>query len=954
MKSFLESVAADLLGKFGNDMSTLTVVFPNKRAALFLNDSLARLAQGPVWSPRCITISQLFRSHSPLEVADPMKLVADLYKTHGEVTGSAETLDEFYGWGQLMVSDFDDIDKNMADVGQLFANVANWKEYDSVDYLSDSQKEALKRFFSKFDDMQESKIRERFIRLWKRLPDIYRGFNERLAGQGLAYEGGLYRSVVEGGTAGFTAGKYAFVGFNLLQKVERRLLSALAKEGKALFYWDFDHYYYDDRAMEAGAYARENVARFGSELDLDEGGVYSCFGSDKDIVFASAPTENLQARFVADWLKEGGRMQAGNRTAIVMADERLLPTVLHSLPPEVGKVNVTTGYPLSQTPAWQLVNTLVRLQTLGKAGGGDRYRAAYVSKVLLHPYMKYVSGKSADVAQALRAGRNDFPTAGDLCADEGLSFVFTPLPLHAGVADTALPLWLIGILERVARGAGGQADALFQESLFRMHSLVGRMHNLMVDGTLAVDTPTFERILAQEVASTSVPFHGEPAEGVQVMGILETRNLDFDHVLLLSADDGNIPGAMADRSFIPYSIRKEFGLTTLDNKAAVYAYYFYHLLQRAGDVTIAYNSSVDNGHARQPSRFMTQLMVEWGGDIRRVNLVSAASPGFSERRGVEKDETVMAKLANNGEPRLSPSGIMQYVKCPKRFYYERVAGIRESEDEDGAMDNRVFGNVFHGAAEAVYKELLGAETGTLCKSQLVAMAKNKAALSRIVERVLRREVFGREDHKGKLNGLQLINAKVVADYLARMLMADGENAPVDIVGLERKVEFEVDLGEGLPVRRVKIGGTIDRIDRVSIPGGELMARVVDYKTGSKPAANVASLEDVFAGKRERETKGGYVLQSMLYSIIAAEKVLPGESVATALLFLRKLPPTAEDSLVVVGKDRKEGLVKDIGEYKDEFMDLLKGKLSEIYDKSVPFSPAKDPEACENCPYAHFC
>ncbi len=335
MKTFLKYVARDILEKYGNNLSDIAVVFPNKRAALFLNESLARLTDHPIWSPSYITISDLFRKHSTLKVGDPIKLVCDLHKTFVACTGIDETLDHFYGWGQLLITDFDDIDKNMAEAEKLFANLSNIHELDDISYLTEEQKTLIKKFFSNFNDDHNSELKKRFLQLWSHFLDIYKQFNMRLEEQGLAYEGALYRKVVNDENIKFQHKKYLFVGFNMMQVVERKLCDRLMKEGKAHFYWDYDDYYMQNN-HEAGHYIREYLKYYPNELndmpphDLRE--IYHNFDNNKDITYISASTENIQARYVNQWLKEKKRYKYGKKVAIVLADEGLLQSVIHSLP----------------------------------------------------------------------------------------------------------------------------------------------------------------------------------------------------------------------------------------------------------------------------------------------------------------------------------------------------------------------------------------------------------------------------------------------------------------------------------------------------------------------------------------------------------------------------------------------------------------------------------------------
>lgn len=547
MKTFLKYVARDILEKYGNNLSDIAIVFPNKRAALFLNESLARLTDHPIWSPSYITISDLFRKHSTLKVGDPIKLVCDLHKTFVACTGIDETLDHFYGWGQLLITDFDDIDKNMAEAEKLFANLSNIHELDDISYLTEEQKTLIKKFFSNFNDDHNSELKKRFLQLWSHFLDIYKQFNMRLEEQGLAYEGALYRKVANDENIKFQHKKYLFVGFNMMQVVERKLCDRLMKEGKAHFYWDYDDYYMQNN-HEAGHYIREYLKYYPNELNdmppHDLRDIYHNFDNNKDITYISASTENIQARYVNQWLKEKKRYKYGKKVAIVLADEGLLQSVIHSLPtnedikslPDYSEndklaYNITLGYPLQQTPFYSLLQQLIKLQGVGHPKHSNNYRLHNVLMVLRHPYTRYISQNYSKLLSALDEQKQFYPTRQFLSmdGDEGLSLLFKDLGETATENEYNLRLiqYLLDILKTIGVNSKEQYDPLFHESLFRTYTLLNRLQELIQTGDLAVDCITLERLIQQLIQSTSIPFHGEPAEGIQVMGVLETRNLDF-------------------------------------------------------------------------------------------------------------------------------------------------------------------------------------------------------------------------------------------------------------------------------------------------------------------------------------------------------------------------------------------------------------------------------------------
>lgn len=993
MKTFLKYVARDILEKYGNNLSDIAIVFPNKRAALFLNESLARLTDHPIWSPSYITISDLFRKHSTLKVGDPIKLVCDLHKTFVACTGIDETLDHFYGWGQLLITDFDDVDKNMAEAEKLFANLSDIHELDDISYLTEEQKVLIRKFFSNFNDDHNSELKKRFLQLWSHFLDIYQQFNQRLEEQGLAYEGALYRKVVNDENIKFQHKKYLFVGFNMMQVVEQKLCERLMKEGKAHFYWDYDDYYMQNN-HEAGHYIREYLKYYPNELnelpshDLRE--IYHNFDNSKDITYISASTENIQARYVNQWLKEKKRYKYGKKVAIVLADEGLLQSVIHSLPtnedikslPDYSEndqlsYNITLGYPLQQTPFYSLLQHLIKLQGIGHPKHSNNYRLHYVLMALRHPYTRYISQNYSKLLSALDEQKQFYPTRQFLSmdGDEGLSLLFKDLGETATENEYNLRLiqYLLEILKTIGVNSKEQDDPLFQESLFRTYTLLNRLQELIQTGDLAVDCITLERLMQQLIQSTSIPFHGEPAEGIQVMGVLETRNLDFEHILVLSCNEGKMPKGVNDASFIPYSLRKAYGLTTVDNKVAIYAYYFHSLLQRSRDITLCYNNATEDGQSGEMSRFMLQLLIESHHDINRSSLVAGQSTIRPTYDAIEKKQNTFIKLKNL--KMLTPTFLNTYLRCEKQFYYKYVEGLIEPDEiDEDEVDNKVFGNIFHRAAELFYQGLASNNALTtdnkgklkltrpivITKEQLEQALKDESLVYRLVDQAFREELFkvSAAGYRPKYNGLQLINKEVIARYIRQLITIDMRQAPFTILGLELVVKTGIEVETCIGKLSLTIGGFIDRLDAVAANGnanGENLTeriRVIDYKTGRISTTHPRALDEVFNPSMLNKHTD-YYLQSMLYSIIVKHNkdLNPGqEPVSPGLLFIQNAGAEDYDPTLKMGKE----LISSIDVYEEEFMKQLKILIANIFDKDQPFQPTDDKHRCEYCPYAALC
>ena len=970
MKSFLNIVAQDILAKYGTNLSEIVVVFPNKRASLFLNEELIKLSDGkPVWSPKYMTISELFRSQSQLVVADQIKLVCELYKHYAEKTGTTETLDDFYGWGELMLSDFDDLDKNMGDAEHIFENTDEIHSYDSADYLSEDQKEALKRFFSNFSD-DDSKVKQNFAQLWNNLGNIYTSFRDSLRAQGIAYEGMLYRDVAEElklSTTTHTPSPtthYLFVGFNLIQPVEQELMAYLKREGKATFYWDYDNYYMAD-GNEAGRYIKSYLSAFPNEITLPE--TFNNFTNKPSITYISASTEDVQARYVSQWLTEE-RIKAGKRTAIVLCDEKLLPTVLHALPDSVKDINITSGYPLQQT----LIATLVKQIFILKQRGSSRIKGALrlhqVNTVLHHPYMKYIS----DNAERLITELNDekkkvfYPTIEELSLDEHLANIFTPIS-HHDEAATPLEAQRLRCLDiitciskaihRIATNCAGP-DPLMQESLYRMYQIMNRISTLIEANELIVSDSSLQSILNQIIRSTSVPFHGEPIIGIQVMGVLETRNLDFDHMLILSANEGNIPKSVNDSSFIPHVIRRAYGLTTIENKIAIYAYYFHRMMQRATDVSITYNNSTNDTKTNEMSRFMMQLIAESDLKINIAEMTSSLLVGKTERCDVQKNKEVIEKM--EAENAISPTAINAYLRCQLQYFYRFVCGINDNtESDEEEMDNRTFGLVFHKAAELIYRPYRGK---SVTESMIDGMLKDPSVIERAIDEGFKEELFSLKDEEAKkrpmptLDGTQLIHREIIRKMLRQLLEYDKKNCPITIVDVEKNIYDTITFDTDRGPRTLKIKGIIDRLDIVKNEDGHLQMRVVDYKTGSRMPGNVKAVSDIFTSEAANSNAHtDYYLQTLLYSRILALP-MQGEPqngtypVVPALLYPHRSNADGYDPVLKIDKEKITDIKDLANEYNDGFIRVLK----EIYDYSRPFAATQNADQCGRCAYAAIC
>lgn len=957
MESFLKLVAADLYKHTEGNLAHTAVVFPNKRAGLFFNEYLAQESESPIWSPAYVSISELFRSLSPWEVGDPVKLVCELYKIFRRETQSTETLDDFYFWGEMLISDFDDADKNKVDTDKLFSNLQDLRNImDDYTFIDDEQEEAIRQFFQNFSIERRTALKERFISLWDVLGNIYKGFRESLASQNIAYEGMMYRHVIEHlDVDKLPYEKYVFVGFNVLNKVEHTLFTQLKDAGKAVFYWDYDEFYMKENRQavthEAGEFIRRNLRDFPSPLS---GELFKNLSKPKEVHYIASSTENAQARYQPQWIRNN-LTTPEKETAIVLCNEALLQPVLHSLPAEVKHVNITMGFPLSQTPVYSFLIALLELHTHGFNFKSGRYTFQSVVTLLKHPYTRQLTGQAELLEKELTRNNRFYPLPGELGKDEFLTRLFTPLS-----GNLNLCIRLSETLQQVAgiyqANTSGTEDTdafnqLYRESLFKAYTTINRFRTLIEEDELTVQSETFRRLLVKVLSATNIPFHGEPAIGMQVMGVLETRNLDFRHLVLLSVNEGQLPKSGGDSSFIPYNLRKAFGMTTIEHKIAVYAYYFYRLLQRAERITLMYNTSSDGLNRGEWSRFMLQFLIEWPHPITRQFLEAGQSPQGTSPITVEKTPDVMRRMQSlfdvraNPKAKFSPSALNYYLDCPLKFYYRYVAGLSAPDEVSAEIDSATFGSIFHYAAEHIYKDLT-THGKVINKEALETLLRNEVKLQDYVDTAFKKLFFNvPQNEKPEYNGVQLINSAVIARYLKQLLQNDLRYAPFTFIASEMEVDEPIDIQTPKGVIKSRIGGIIDRMDSKD---GTL--RIVDYKTGGD-ADTPPHVESLFIPDKKRSN---YVFQTFLYAAIMCRKQ-PTMKIAPALLYIHRAATETYSPVIQMGEPRKpKEAVEDFSKYEKEYRERLQGLLEEIFNPEKSFTQTEIIEKCTYCDFKALC
>jgi CRISPR/Cas system-associated exonuclease Cas4 (RecB family) len=955
MDGFLESLAKHLYAKHGSDISRLTMIFPNRRAGIFFKDYLNRQVKDTLFAPEIMTISELFTENSLLHVADPLSLVFRLYKIYCEVTGSKEPFDTFHPWGEMLLNDFDDVDKYLVEAGDLFRNVSELKEIDVL--FSGFDDEAIKHlsvFWQSFENKEQSFNQKEFIRVWQALFPVYKELRLSLRGEGMAYEGMVYRELVEKLHGGkdelFEGKKFVIAGFNALNRCEERLFAYLRDNRYVEFYWDYDNYYVDDKMQEAGLFMRKNLRLFPQKefpYSID-----AFKKKSKKIKIVNVPSHVGQSQVASRELqnRKSGKNEFDD-TAVILCDEELLMPVLGVLPEEYNKVNVTMGFPLKSTPAYSLVSHMIELQrNVRKETGKVLFYHKNVLALLNHQMVSMLEPElRRKVAGYIISNNKIYLSVEEIGESEILASLFDSPETTLGLSGYFLNM-IRKIFNHLQENSKGENSEVYREYLYRLYLTINRLKDILEnDGekifgkTDFINKETYFNFLDSYLRGISVPFEGEPLEGLQVMGILETRTLDFKNLIILSMNDGIMPKTSSSGSFIPYNLRRGFGLPSYEEQNAMYAYYFYRVLQRAENITFVYNSSADGLFTGEKSRYLYQLQMESGYEISEVTSTYDIATVTPKSITIEKSDEVMKSLEGyiKGERTLSPSAIDKYITCPLQFYFRYSAGMEEPDEITEDVDAMTFGNIFHETMEWLYKPHLHKEVNA---NELNAIVKDKEKIKDAILYAFRSSYFKgiKESDELELNGRNLLIYEIVNKYVVRLLKLDIKRAPFKIAGLEQRVKTLFPLSDGK--RIVSIGGIIDRLDKKD---GAL--HVLDYKTGSADIS-FGIVEELFDPEKVNRNKAA--LQTLIYSYVLLKERDSETDVVPGIYILRNI---FEDKFLPELKCKEDGNKPvNFRDKIDRFETKLLELLEEIFNPDIPFSQTTKEESCKYCAYNEIC
>ena len=952
MRPFLKQVAGHYLAA---DIQDTCFVFPNRRSAVFFRKYLGDLlreggADRPMHAPQSLTINDFFYKVHGGEVTDRIRLLLALYESYKAVYPKAEPLDEFIFWGEVILADFGDVDKFLVDAEDLFTDVADFKGLqDDYSHLSDTQREAILHFVDHFRDRNgrltvrldtdDATVKARFLQVWNILFPLYTDFRRRLRAQGMAYEGMVYRDLAErlkGGEAVADilqgvfpqARRFVFVGLNALNECEKTVLRRLRDAGLAEFCWDYVSPFVQDGRNKSSVFMKDNVREFPNAFEVDPDGLPA-----PEFHVVSVPSAVGQAKLAPAIL---ARCNTENpvETAFILPDENLLMPLLNSIPPAYDSINVTMGCPLTGGAVYSLISSVAAMQQrLREKGGVWHYYHREVRSIFSNSLFRAVlSSEEEQVVQLVKKNAKYYIPQADLQGGPLLDLVFKPVVTQPKEASAAQNRQLVRYLSDIVSYVGWKlrgVEAMLLELDFAKRCL--QSLNLLGDIDLDILPATWLRLLDELLSGESVPFRGEPLEGLQVMGPLETRALDFRNIVLFSANEGVFPRRSSSASFVPPELRKGFGLPTFEYQDSVWAYYFYRLIQRAEQVWLVCDSRTEGLKSGEESRYIKQLQYYYQVPLERF----VATARMELAPVPDEIPKTQAHIDAIREGELSATSLQSYLCCPAKFYYSFIESLENEDEVLEAMDAGALGKVYHATMEQLYKPYVGQ---CLTVADIDALLKDRKSLKARVRALIIKEM-----QTVDVSGRDLVVEEVIVEYVLRTLRHDKDllvrsgAAGFRILSLEARMTGTF---EGF-----KIKGFADRID--SYLGGEV--RIVDYKTGKVEQDDI-DITDVNAAlvveKLFGATNNGrpkIALQLFLYGLLAQEREdLKDRPVVNSIYSVSRL-------FTEPLEDRPAN-----AEFARLTRERLKGLLAEMTDPSVPFRRTEEIKTCEYCDFKMIC
>lgn len=944
---FLRTVAEDIRKQFGDELSNIAVVFNSKRPITHLKKHLADVYQKTIWSPHFFTIQEFFKRSTDKAEASVLTQIFYLYELHNgllkEEGNDPETLEDFYPIAEIILNDFGQLDYELVKVDQIYMELFDTTKIDvEFQHFTLEQQQFIRQFWQSFSVSEHSGIQQRFLRLWRRLPVLYIRFKEKLAQEGQTNYPSIYRDLVEGkATNQHFASQYKkvlFVGFNALNRVEAKLFTAWQEEGQALFYFDADAYYVDDELQEAGLFIRRNISGLGLINQL--GNAPNRLGNrTTDIHLYAASGKVSETKLLHDILVKNETDEKSS--AILLADESLLVPLLQSLPPI--KVNITTGFPLLQSPIFGLIDLWLDVQEEVAVRKKPKIQYKLVETFLSHPYTQVSYRERNALQQEVHEKQLfDLPLEKISIASSALPRFFNPV-----LDDTKLIPTLVGMIEHLltATASSGIDLQINSTLLFETRRILLQLSlGFEKIGPLSIHFQI--GVIRKAVAPINAAIEGDPLQGVQIMGLLESRCLNFDRVYILGTNEGILPKTSNSPTFLPNNLRRAYGLPILENQDALSAYLFYRHFQYSEGIHLFYNSVVDESSTGEESRFIKQLEFESRFTFQKYTQQQPIAFAPTEKELIiSKEGKIWDALYNKyirSGTRFSATALTTYLQSPLQFFLKHVAEIKEPPAVAQEFEMNKLGNIIHNTMEEIFKPFIGIDKFTDTK----ALQKQICLVDAKVVTQIGQEYHSPLASIDELNSLQRIMHKIASEYVKMFIEHDIANyTAFKIVELENKERYLIDFPIQINAREehISLYGIIDRVDEVITHDGEVKCRIVDYKTGAD-SVSFKDIDKVFSPNTENKA----LVQTLFYSYVF-EQVTKRHDLEPHLYVARRM---REEGTLFRGKTLSmEGEM--LAEQKKVFVDFLRDTLEEIFDPTVPFRHNPEMHVYESDPYQLF-
>ncbi|MDN3689239.1 PD-(D/E)XK nuclease family protein [Cyclobacterium jeungdonense] len=955
MDSFLKETAQTLLQSKG-DLKGVKVILPNRRAGLFFIKYLSHLVDRPLWMPEVITIEDLFYQLAEKRPADKLTLIYELYRVFQALTDRQESFDRFFFWGEMILKDFNDLDQFMVNPEKLFTNLKEQKVLESDwSFLSPEQVKLIREFWASFEGRDRAH-QEKFLRFWDMLYPLYTGFNASLESLGLAYGGKIYRDVatdLEALTP--MEEQLVFVGFNAFTTTEEKLIKYLVTHFGAKIFWDLDTYYLDRPEQEAGLFFRQYRKDPILGPTFPEHIPNHLQQHKAKINTYNVPLKINQANLVAGLLEQVKGDEDWEETVVILPEEQLLFPLLNVLPDKINRVNVTMGYPVRQTPVYTFLEAVLELQRYSKMEDGElQFYHKPVKDLLSNVFLTEIAPEFTQQVydDLLRTNAIYFPAKDLRKGGEVFSLVFQ---LYTAETIMEQLLELIRTLAAPLEEKSMERTYLYQ--CFKQMNRLKEVFDKEIKEEVSVGF--FTKLFRQVFAESRLPFQGEPLEGIQLMGVLETRNLDFKRVIICSMNEGSFPPSKSMDSLVPFNLRQAFGMPVQEQNDAIYAYTFYRLLHRAEEVHLIYSTAGSQGQVGEKSRYIHQLQIEMEhSGIQKEDTLVHVPVNLTKANPIliQKSPSILRVLQRytdspgDGQTAtsFSPSALNMYLDCRLKFFLTYIAAVEVPDEVQEAVDPAIFGNLVHQSLENLYTGFIARKGRNWVEASDIEGLMDY--ISPAVEKAIRTQYFLDEDAGLKLTGQLTIARDVLQKYLAGVLEQDRYTTPFEIISLEgnKKYSTQLPVATRSGVRGVSLSGIIDRVDRVGAT-----IRLIDYKSGNdkKDFKGISSLFD-----REDKSRNKAVMQTLFYGLLYEARHPDNKSpLKPALYSLRDIfqEPFSPYLQEVLGPGKKQE-VHDFADYRDDFVGQLTQLLEEIVNPGQNFDQTDDLEKCRLCPFSEIC